>query len=247
MTTVTTAKPTKHPAKFNDDLMSVIRTVVLDDMVEREVRHYAILDPLAGVGTIHKLRSAHIHTVGIELEPEWAEQHPDTITGDSLKILRMWTDPRRPEREGYNAVITSPCYGNRMADHHEAKDKSARNTYRHKLGRPLTGGSSAGLQWTTSHDDEYKAFHRELWALAVQMIEPGGIFVLNIKDHIRKQEIMKVTDWHIATLTALGLRLEAMRKVWATGNRQGQNGDARIEYEWIVTLRKPAATDGSAK
>lgn len=240
MTTVTTAKPAKpirHPAKFNDDLMAVIRRVVLDDMVERGIRHYSILDPLAGVGTIHQLASANISTLGIELEREWARQHPDTICGDALvEVAQM----EMTYHAFLNAIVVSPCYGNRMADHHNAKDDSRRNTYRHALGHKLSPSSSAGMQWTTKPDDEYKAFHRELWAEVIKVLEPSGIFVLNIKDHIRKDEVMRVADWHIATLTALGLKLERMEKVWATGNRQGQNGEKRVDHEWVITLRKPA-------
>ena len=47
----------------------------------------------------------------------------------------------------FDAICTSPTYGNRMADHHEARDGSPRDTYRHVLGRPLTPGNSGALHW----------------------------------------------------------------------------------------------------
>lgn len=83
-------------------------------------RYPFVLDPFAGVGKIHTLEN---HTSGIELEPEWAAQAPInkgiTIVGDALERMREWAT----FYVGFDAVVTSPTYGNRMADHHDAKER----------------------------------------------------------------------------------------------------------------------------
>ena len=177
----------KHPAKYSKSLMPVLQSAVPPD------RFPMVLDPFAGTGRIHELENA---TYGVELEREWADMHEHTIHGDAIKYLDqcMWWGMT------YDAVVTSPCYGNRMADHHEAKDGSKRNTYRHVLGRPLSSGSSAAMQWGT----EYRLFHREAWELAYDVIRPGGRLVINIKDHIRKGKQQYVSWWHYRTACGLG-------------------------------------------
>lgn len=230
-----TSEATRHPAKFHTDIIDELRTQLLDDVAAKDLhRHYRVLDPLAGVGGVHRLASANIETLGMELEPEWAKQAANTMVGNSVLLLAEAI----ADGAEWDAIITSPCYGNRMADHHNAKDDSRRNTYRHALGRELTEGSSAGLQWSPGPNDAYKEFHRALWAECVHVLTPGGMFLLNIKDHIRKGAHMKVTDWHIATLTAFGLTVESQTKVITPGNRQGANGDLRVDGEWVIRFRK---------
>ena len=47
----------------------------------------------------------------------------------------------------FEAICTSPTYGNRMADHFEAKDGSKRNTYRYAIGRALDEENTGKMQW----------------------------------------------------------------------------------------------------
>lgn len=225
-------EPVKHPAKFNADIMDVIAQIVFREVTSRDYEAtYRVFDPFAGVGTIHRLRSTvlGVETFGFELEPEWAKQSPHTIVGDSRKIYAYFGEPL------FDAIVTSPCYGNRMADHHNAREGSKRNTYKHTLGRDLSEGSSAGMQW----GDEYREFHEDVWAQCVKILKPGGVFVLNMKDHVRKGAIQHVTDWHLEVLTGLGLEVEHSYWIEAKGNRQGENGDVRVDHETITVLRKP--------
>ena len=71
----------------------------------------------------------------------------DTVVGDARAL--PFADA------SFHAIATSPCFGNRMADHHEARDPSVRHTYRHRLGRPLSEGSAGALQWGPA----YREFH----------------------------------------------------------------------------------------
>jgi len=118
-----------HPAKYSKEIIPVLSNQVDDHVASHAMRSpYRILDPFAGVGGIHRLldyggvtstRHTHPNTafvvIGNELEHNWAIQgEGPMVQGDALCLAF-------PE-ERIDAVVTSPCYGNRMADHHEAKD-----------------------------------------------------------------------------------------------------------------------------
>ena len=216
--TAPTAPP--HPAKYTAALLPVF-AALLDGCTN-------VLDPMAGVGGIHRLRALlpELHTVGVELEPEWAAQHPETRQGDALAL---------PFDAGsFDAVCVSPCYGNRMADHHEAKDASRRHTYRHSLGRPLHSHNAGALQW----GEEYRRFHVAAWTEARRVLRPGGLFLLNCKDFVRAGAWVHVTQWHVDTLTELGFCVAERRRVACPGQRHGANGALRADSEDVVLLRR---------
>jgi tRNA G10 N-methylase Trm11 len=203
-----------HPARFTSAHLGV-----LIDALEGYER---VLDPFAGVGTIHRLRQHGHVTVGVELEPEWAAQHPGTLMGDArrLPFVNGWFD----------AIATSPTFGNRHADHHESRDGSVRHTYRHYLGRPLTAGNSGGLAWGR----RYRDFHTAAWAEATRVVCPGGRFVLNIKDHVRDGRVVEVMAWHDACLRSLGWRPVERIELRSRGLAHGQNHDVRVEAEYLL-------------
>lgn len=210
----------KHPAKFSPSILAAIEPLL--------PASGWVLDPFAGTGRIHELETPPRYTVGVEIEPEWADMHEWTLVGNALDL---------PFSNGmFDAIVTSPTYGNRMADHHEAKDASRRMTYRHTLGRPLSDDNSGAMQWGES----YRSFHRDAWDEADRVLTPGGLFVLNIADHVRKSEVQRVSRWHWEVLRyELGYRTEAVRRVRTPGMRFGQNGSARVGHEWIIAMRKP--------
>ncbi len=180
-----------------------------------------VLDPFAGVGGIHVLPNP---TWGVELEFEWASQHPRNIVGDALHL--PFPDAT------FDAIATSPTYSNRMADHHEAKDLSHRNTYRHTLGRPLSSGSSAGMQW----GEAYRDFHIAAWTEAKRVLRRQGLFVLNCSDHIRKGERVEVVAWHRQALEQLNFVLCLEVEIQTQRNRQGANSNLRVPTESILVM-----------
>jgi tRNA G10 N-methylase Trm11 len=218
---------TAHPAVYSDELMPIFQQIVDIFRQSEEAEYPMVLDPFAGTGKIHEL--VHCTTWGVEIEPEWAEMHSMTILGDATNLASYW-------RDLFDIVITSPTYANRMADHHDAKDGSKRITYRHKLGRPLNPRNTGGMQW----GEEYMQMHRLAWNEAWRVLRPGGWFVLNVRDHIRKGERVPVCDWHVLTLKSIGFELRNSQEVKTKGMRFGANRDLRLDHEMVYTFVKPS-------
>ena len=182
-----------------------------------------VLDPFAGTGKIHDLP---YKTTGVEIEPEWAMLHKNTEIGDATCL--------RFDNESFDAVCTSPTYGNRMADSHEAKDGSKRNTYTHTLGRKLSDNNSGKMQW----GDEYKALHTKAWGECFRVLKNGGVFILNIKNHIRKGREVDVYGWHKSELERIGFVFVCVEEVECAGNRFGDNSQLRTGIEYVAKFIK---------
>lgn len=214
-----------HPARYTDALIPVFRDI-LDRSHPTGGR---ILDPFAGTGKIHLLADDLHKTVGVEIEPEWAGMHPDTIVGDALAL---------PFDDGvFDAIVTSPTYGNRLADHHNATDPETRRSYKHDLGRDLAETNSGAMHW----GPEYREFHERAWTEAVRVLGPCGVFILNIKDHIRAGEWQDVTAWHVCALLDLGLCIAAIRPVPTPSMRAGANNTHRVGAEMVIGFDRGGA------
>jgi len=181
-----------------------------------------VLDPFAGTGRVHRLSGRGHKTVGCELELEWASMHRNTIQADALNL------PFKDD--SFDCIATSPTYGNRFADSHEAKDGSERRSYTHDLGRKLHQNNSGSLHW----GDAYRDFHERAWAESLRVLRPGGTFILNISDHIRGGERMPVSAWHTRTLQSLGLSLMGQTDVATPRLRHGENSRARMDSEHVL-------------
>lgn len=223
------AEPPGHPAKFSKELLPVIADALKG--------YYRVLDPMAGVGTLAKYlysrtpypEPAEHEVWSNELELEWAQQCPTPCSAmDARNMLRF--------RDGeFDAVATSPAYGNRMADRYAGDAKgSRRHTYRTSLGRELTLGNGAALQW----GDAYRELHEAIWRECVRVLRPGGRMVVNVKDHIRDGQRQYVSSWHFATLMWLGLTCISQEEVPCPGQRHGANGDLRVDNEYVLVFDK---------
>lgn len=215
----------KHPATWNDKVLDVIA-----DEIGR-IPGPLVLDPFAGVGKLHRVLP---QAVCVELEPIWAEISRPALVGNVLWL---------PFGAGaFDAIVTSPVYGNRMSDSHDAKDGSERRSYTHDA-RAMTGDptytlhpDNAGLlQWGPT----YRHFHRVAWTEVLRTLRPGGTFFLNCKNHIRDRAIQPVNEWHLDVLMGLGLSLVWVKHVQTSGHRKGENRE-RVDHEIVALFEKPA-------
>lgn len=214
----------RHPARFSSQLLPVLQQLL--------VGATRILDPLAGTGKIVQASAPGQDFYLNDLEPEWIWQ---AANQPCVKGITICDAAHLPFMDGwFSAICTSPAYGNRMADHHEAKDASRRNTYRHSLGRPLTEGNTGSMQWGRN----YRIAHRLIWRECHRVLAPNGLFILNISDHYRKGKVIPVTDWHIEALMEYEFELVEHRKVETPRLRHGANSALRVPFESIVVMRK---------
>ena len=217
-----------HPSKFREVHLTIIRSLLSQVSLPTPT---TILDPFAGVGKIHKLRDYGYITYGVEIEPEWAAESEFTFVGDSTRLLDL-IEIEPGLGDWYDAGVTSPTFGNRLADHHEAKDESVRNTYRHKLGRALADNNSGQMQWGSA----YRDFHDRVWS---QVAVVTKTMVLHLKDHIRKGEVVPVTQWHLDNLAGHGFEVKTEIRINTRGHGFGENAAVRVAYEsMILLLRK---------
>lgn len=112
----------RHPAVFHDRILRR-GAALLDEYLPRSTaairqqRPCFVLDPFAGTGKVHELMrlcKLPVETFGVELMPKWAAMHKRTLRGDATDLVFA--------SRQFHGVFTSPCYGNRMADHHDATD-----------------------------------------------------------------------------------------------------------------------------
>lgn len=216
----------RHPAQFSREILAVIERQHLLPEIG------IVLDPMAGVGNVHKLATTARKTVGIEIEPEWAAAHPGTMVGNCLAL---------PFGNGaFDAALTSPCYGNRLADHHRAQDPSVRRSYTHDLQhttgdreRQLHAQNSGTLRATR---DEYWLFHVRAWAEVARVLRPGGRFVLNVSDHISGGAVVPVVERHADLVLMSGFTFVKELQVSTRRMRYGANNQVRVPTESVLVF-----------
>ena len=212
-----------------------------------------MLDPFAGVGGIHQLAENGYLTAGVEIEPAWACAHPRTIVGDATALVY--------DNGTFDAVVTSPAYGNRMADSYDGgRDRckvcalttgdeecpgcdgtgfasSKRYTYRTYLGTALAENNAGGMQW----GPRYRELHTAAWREVARVLKPGGLFFLNISDHYRAGRLQGVDLWHANVCGRLGFELIAQEPVVTQRSKNGANHELRDSCEWILVFRSPVS------
>ncbi|GEM_PF-1021340 len=217
-----------HPAKFTPLILDVIEELLAAHLPKGGL----LLDPFAGVGGVHHLASAKYRTIGVEIEAPWADTHIMTIQGDALAL--PFGD------HSFDCVVTSPVYGNRFSDHHQARDGSLRRSYTHDLQR-MTGNPERALHFhnsgTLQWGPRYREFHERAWMEVQRVLKPAAIFILNTSDHIRKGEAQPVTDWHLSTADRLGFEIIDRAAVPTQRMRNGANSAARVDNESVTCLR----------
>ncbi len=229
MNTATQTRPPRHPAKYSDALLM--------HLLNAAEGYERILDPFAGTGKIGALKAlGHIGSIHAnDLEKEWLAPNLhgcDVVTFQDAEFLDY-------PPEYFDAIVTSPTYGNRMADHHKAKDGSRRVTYTHCLGRPLHPENTGAMHF----GDRYCDKHARIYAHLNQLLRPGGRWVVNVSNFIRAGVEVDVVSWTEKTLNALGLQTVEIIAVKTPRMGFGANAEKRVDHEHIIILQKPEADD----
>lgn len=221
----------KHPAQYSPQIVAA--------MIERlDGVRGTILDPFAGPGrSLHRFDGKGRTVIGYEIEQPWADASPGYVKCvDSTKM------PRRTSSVA--AIVTSPDYGNRFSDHHDAKDQSRRRSYTHDI-REQTGDRSYVLADNNSGNIAfgyaYQLLHRKVMAECLRVLRPGAPMLLNTKDFYRGEEFVQVTLWHLTTCVSIGFEWRNATPIPTSGLRHGANRELRVDFEWMLELRKPEA------
>lgn len=215
----------RHPATYSEQFIPIF--------AEKLQGCNRVLDPFGGTGKIAKIKElGFTGEVWVnEIEKDWLlpnKFNADVCLFEDAEYLHC------PDNF-FDAICTSPTYGNRMADHHNAKDGSKRNTYTHCIGRELDSENTGRMQWGRNYCEK----HQRIYQHIVPMLKPDGLFVLNISNHIRKGEEIDVTSFHMKALAFNGLVLTETIEVPVQRLKFGANSDKRVPYEYILTFRKP--------
>lgn len=214
----------KHPAVFTDKFLPIFAGLLAGCS--------RVLDPFAGTGKLALIKR-HGFTGEVycnELEEEWIQSSPYEV--DHWSLGDACSMPQFQDRF-FDAVCTSPTYGNRMADHHNAKDGSRRVTYTHCLGRQLSPNNTGAMQWGA----EYRRIHSMAYSEVKRVLASGGRLVLNVSDHIRKGTRIPVTEWHIEVLTAYGFELTSTVEVPTSRMGFGSNAHLRVGHESVLVFK----------
>lgn len=209
---------TPHPAKYSDSLLPVIAKYCYGD----------IIDVMGGTGKAGLLKqyNPQIKSVTInELEREWAEQAvgngaDKAIVGDAKEVKGTW-----------DCIVTSPPYGNRMADNFKAgKPDSMRRRYAGDLGRTPSEGSTCCLHFGRGYEELMK----EIVVAFTINIEHKRI-VWNTSNFIRQFKEVDVLSFYKELFIDLGYILVAHEQVETKRQKGvGANTHLRVKYEDIT-------------
>ena len=128
-----------------------------------------MLDPMAGTGKI-----AEIRKFGFSGRITCNDIEPECQVGAKYQIDEWhFTDAANMDwaADGqFDAICTSPTYGNRMADSFIARDGSKRVTYRHFLGHELKKENTGHMQF----GERYRDKHLAIWSECKRVLAHDG-------------------------------------------------------------------------
>lgn len=201
-----------HPAKFSPEIIDEL-TTQLALRVPTHDQGTVLLDPFAGVEPdgVHSIADQlAVDSVGVEIEPEWAAAHDRTICGDSQLLAGLIGSYCGQ----VTAVVTSPAYGNRMADQYvgnaetekcracdgtgldpdrqldEPRCGNCGGTGRAKSKRigyaPALGRRcTPGSGAALAWGGRYRELHRRVWDQCDQALTPGGWWLVNVSSFLK--------------------------------------------------------------
>lgn len=249
----------KFPAKYSEPILDQIAL----ELRARLITAGTVLDPYAGIGGIHALRDLlpGIDTLGVEIEEPFAACHPDTLWGDSRELAK-----RIGDRAGtVTAVVTSPDYGNRLADQYlGSENEKCRacdgkgGTY--KLDEPINCPACNGTGRSKSRrmgyaialgrkcdprsgaryqfGKKYRDLHLGVLGAVCETVPAGTLLIYNVSSSIADKGYRPVMEWWVTEI-ARRADIKALVPIETARLKFGANYDARVPAEHLIIARTP--------
>jgi len=221
----------RHPARFRPHHL-VVAGELLAELLPGPVAGEAVrvLDPMCGTGwelhdwATNPFRSAErppIVDLSLFDVTEWADRVSYVQRGDA-RDLPLAADT-------VDAVVTSPPWGNRMADA-MSTDGDQRVTYSDRRGSPADAHDISGMQWGEKYREHIGAVVAEL----DRVCTPRAPIIWNIADHYRAGKLQQVTGWTVDMFGGLGWHIAALRTLPAKGVGGVQHQGSRAGIELML-------------
>lgn len=226
-----------HPCRYTTAVLDEIAGLLNGEAFAQGLNRLAVIDPFAGTGERvyrHKTFTEHVWC-GLELEESFIAA-PWVMPGNALNIPFG--------ARSFHAYATSFVFPNRMTDTFVTAEGSPHTymTYRHAAAAnhqqrtyQLHQANAGGMRW----GDAYRAFHSRAIAEGIRVLGQGGLFVVEMKDHLVKGECVHVTDWFCEEFRRQRCGICGTIDVPVTGNRKGSAGsrDQRVDHSTIIVAR----------
>ena len=213
---------TRHPAKFSNELLPIIAKYCYGDIVD-------IMGGTGKVGLLKNYNSLIKSVCSNEIEEEWANQ--GTANGVDVVVI----GDARFITGKFDCIVTSPPYGNRMADNFKpGKPDSMRSRYAGDLGRTPTKGSTSCSQF----GDKYTNEMADIYENVFKNVE-FDLFILNVSNFIRQFKEVDVIGWYRDFFLSRNFVLVAEEKVKTRRHRGvGANSHLRVETESVLVFKR---------
>jgi SAM-dependent methyltransferase len=216
----------KHPAKYTDAFIPIFARLLI------EHNCHTVLDCMAGTGKIALVKNYGFEgkVFANDIEQDWVESdYPvDYWSQGDAAHMNLFKDG------AFDAICTSPTYGNRLSEVYKAREGSDHITYTLRIGRPLSLENTGGMQWGT----KYRIKHVEIYIECKRVLRPGGLMLINISNHIRRGKEIDVVNWTRNCLHAQGLRQIEDIEIEIPRLRHGCSANLRVLKEHILVLEK---------
>jgi tRNA G10 N-methylase Trm11 len=214
----------KHPAKYSNHFIPVLANLA------SKYNLHNIIDVFGGTGKIGLLKSLlpNLYITNNDIEPEWSQMGFENGCDECLTfdVANMSTI----EDNKYDAIITSPTYGNGLA----AKTMTGlRYNYSIFLGKVVNENNTGGMCFGKS----YKQKHLDCITEMKRILKPSGILILNMKNFIRLGQEVPVVQWWFDSLVAGGFEMLEDIQIPVSSLRHGQNGNIRTKIEHVMVFK----------
>lgn len=230
-----------HPCQYSGPVLDAMARSLRREAKRLSMgrKQLLVLDPCAGTGLRvmnHPMFDEHAW-LGIELEASFIAPEAWWVAPGDM------TDVSLPDHV-IDVYCTSYVFPNRMTDSfiqaegneweyitysHKARANRNDRTYR------LAPTNAGALRW----GEPYRELHSRAIAEGIRVLRHGGLFVVEMKNHMVKGEIIPVTEWFVEEFKRQGCKIERKARVGVPGNRKGANREQREEYSTLIHARAP--------